>query len=165
MSIIRKVYKHMRDCKLKTHSLYQLKGATIGDNNNVFGKINIVDSHNLVIGNNCSFNHGTYINAGNGIIIGDDVTISAQVSIVSTGIDYESWVNGKKEHVSDGMIKIGNHVWIGSNAVILPKVSIDAEYVVIAAGSVVTKNIRDSYSIYAGIPAKKIKSINHDTED
>lgn len=100
----------MRDCKLKIHSRHQLRGATIGKNNNVFGKINIVDSYNLVIGNNCSFNHNAYINAGNGIAIGDDVTISAQVSIVSTGIDYKSWVNGKKKHINDGMVKIGNHV-------------------------------------------------------
>lgn len=165
MSIIRKIYQYIRYCKLKIHSRYQLKGTIIGDNNNVFGKINIVDRHNLIIGNNCSFNHDAYINAGNGIIIGDDVTISAQASIISTGIDYESWANGKKQHVSDGMIKIGNHVWIGANAVILPKVSIDAEYVVIAAGSVVTNNIQDSYSIYAGIPAKKIKTINYNMED
>lgn len=155
----------MKDYKLRIHSRHQLSGVTTGKDNNVFGRINIVDSHNLVIGNNCSFNHNVYINAGNGITIGNDVTVSAQASIVSTGIDYKSWVNGKKKHINDGMIKIGNHVWIGANAVILPNVSIDAEYVVIAAGSVVTKNIYDNYSIYAGIPAKKIKTINYDGED
>ncbi len=51
---------------------------------------------------------------------------------------------------------IGNHVSIGSNATILPVEICD--YVVIGAGSVVTKNITSS-GIYAGNPAVKIKGI------
>jgi acetyltransferase-like isoleucine patch superfamily enzyme len=51
---------------------------------------------------------------------------------------------------------IGNHVSIGSNATILP-VSI-CDDVVIGAGAVVTKNI-DKPGIYAGNPAKIIKSV------
>ncbi|MFM2010747.1 MAG: hypothetical protein RLZZ479_1138, partial [Bacteroidota bacterium] len=53
--------------------------------------------------------------------------------------------------------KIGNHVSIGSNATILPVEICD--YVVIGAGSVVTKNITQS-GIYVGSPAKKIKDLN-----
>jgi acetyltransferase-like isoleucine patch superfamily enzyme len=52
--------------------------------------------------------------------------------------------------------KIGNHVSIGSNATILPIEICD--YVVIGAGSVVTKNITSS-GIYVGNPAVKIKDI------
>jgi acetyltransferase-like isoleucine patch superfamily enzyme len=51
---------------------------------------------------------------------------------------------------------IGNNVSIGSNATILP-VSI-CDNVVIGAGSVVTKNIKES-GIYVGNPAKKIRGI------
>lgn len=51
---------------------------------------------------------------------------------------------------------IGNHVSIGSNATILP-VKI-ADHVVIGAGSVVTKDIKQP-GVYAGNPAKKIKNI------
>jgi acetyltransferase-like isoleucine patch superfamily enzyme len=51
---------------------------------------------------------------------------------------------------------IGNHVSIGSNATILP-VSI-CDYVVIGAGSVVTKDIKKP-GIFAGNPAKFIRSI------
>ena len=51
---------------------------------------------------------------------------------------------------------IGDHVSIGSNATILP-VSI-CERVVIGAGAVVTKNITEP-GIYAGNPAKKLRSI------
>ena len=51
---------------------------------------------------------------------------------------------------------IGDHVSIGTNATILP-VNI-CSHVVIGAGSVVTKDIREP-GIYAGNPAKKIRRI------
>lgn len=42
----------------------------------------------------------------------------------------------------------------------MPGVSITGKYVVIAAGSVVTKDINDDYSVYGGCPAKLIKRFN-----
>ena len=52
--------------------------------------------------------------------------------------------------------EIGDHVSIGSNATILP-VKI-CNHTVIGAGAVVTKDILEP-GIYAGNPAKKIKSL------
>ncbi|CAH1528107.1 Maltose O-acetyltransferase [Vibrio rotiferianus] len=51
---------------------------------------------------------------------------------------------------------IGDNVFIGAYAVIIPGVSI-ANNVVIAAGSIVTKSIDESNCIVAGNPAKVIK--------
>lgn len=56
-------------------------------------------------------------------------------------------------------ICIGNDVWIGSGSYIMPGVKV-GNGVVIAANSVVTKNIPD-YALVAGVPAKIIK-IKHD---
>lgn len=50
---------------------------------------------------------------------------------------------------------IGNDVWIGANAVILPGVKI-GNGAVIAAGAVVTKDV-ESYAVVGGVPAKVIK--------
>lgn len=52
-------------------------------------------------------------------------------------------------------IEIGNDVWIGMNAVILPGVKI-GNGVIVAAGSVVNKDIPD-YLMVGGVPAKIIK--------
>ncbi|MCT6895494.1 MAG: hypothetical protein M3Z44_01355 [Commensalibacter sp.] len=54
-------------------------------------------------------------------------------------------------------VKIGKHVWIGSNVTILSGVTIH-DFSIIGAGAVVTKNV-PSKSVYAGVPAKWIKSI------
>ena len=52
-------------------------------------------------------------------------------------------------------ITIGNDVWLGMGAYIMPGVTI-GNGVIVAANSVVTKDISD-YSIVAGVPAKIIK--------
>jgi len=52
-------------------------------------------------------------------------------------------------------IIVGNDVWIGHNAIIVGNVTI-GNGAIIAAGSVVTKDVAD-YSVVAGVPAKEIK--------
>lgn len=129
-----------------------------GKNNHINGKIVLVNCKNLSIGSNCSFNHGDYINAFNSIKICDDVTVSANVNIVSTGIDYIRWFEtGEKLHLNGGDIYIGSHVWIGCGATILGGVHINGEYVVVAAGAVVTKDINESNVIVGGCPARILK--------
>lgn len=52
---------------------------------------------------------------------------------------------------------IRNHVWLGANSVILSGYTI-GDHSIIAAGAVVNTHV-DAFSIYAGVPAKKIKEI------
>lgn len=54
-------------------------------------------------------------------------------------------------------ISVGNNVYIGMNAMIMPGVSI-GDNVIIGAGSIVTKNI-SSDSVVVGVPARKIGTI------
>ena len=83
-----------------------------------------------------------------------------QMSAVSTFPFYtlEGW-NMKAPASSDMPFKgdtiIGNDVWIGQNAVILPGVHI-GDGAIIGANSVVGKDV-DPYSIVAGNPARVIR--------
>jgi acetyltransferase-like isoleucine patch superfamily enzyme len=52
-------------------------------------------------------------------------------------------------------IKIGNHVWIGLNAVILKGVTV-GDGAIIAAGAVVTRDVPER-CLVGGVPAKIIK--------
>jgi acetyltransferase-like isoleucine patch superfamily enzyme len=54
-------------------------------------------------------------------------------------------------------VKIGNKVWIGANATILPGVTI-GEGAIVAAGAVVTKDVAQ-LTVVGGVPAKLIKSV------
>lgn len=153
MFLVNKVF----NLKQSVHNCIQLRRVNKGLRNNVFGKITIVNPKNLRMGNDCSINHYAYINAFSPIVIGDDVTISAGAKIISTGIDYLSWKNGIKRHTDNGSVYIGNHVWIGAGAQILSGVKITGEYVVVAAGAIVDKDIDENNCIVAGIPARIIK--------
>jgi len=53
-------------------------------------------------------------------------------------------------------IVIGHDVWIGHSAIILPSVNFIGNGAIIAAGSVVSKNV-EPYTIVVGNPAKQIK--------
>jgi acetyltransferase-like isoleucine patch superfamily enzyme len=60
-----------------------------------------------------------------------------------------------EQGISTKSIIIGDDVWIGANAVILPGVTI-GNHCVIAAGAVVTKDVPDN-TLVGGVPAKVIK--------
>ena len=62
-----------------------------------------------------------------------------------------------EQGVSTKPVVIGDDVWIGTNAVILPGVTIGS-HCVVAAGAVVTKDIPD-HTLVGGVPAKVIKNI------
>lgn len=164
MHIIRKVNSLCSRIVSRFYSYWQLKTlAQYGKNIKIYGKVNIINPSRLIVGNDCTFNHNSYINAFNPVIIGNDVTISAYASIISAGIDVNSWMYGKgKCHIRNKGIYIGDHVWIGAHAQILGDVHIRGSYVVIAAGSVVTKDIDDSYCLVAGCPASVIKYYDKD---
>lgn len=66
------------------------------------------------------------------------------------------------EKIEQKKAVIGNHVWIGANAVILCGVEIDNN-AVIAAGAVVNKDVNE-YVIVGGVPAKEIGKRNLDVK-
>lgn len=114
------------------------------------GTIGIVDNAKLTIGSGY-MNMNSKIHCFNEINIGEDVIISENVIIRdSDGHDilYE-------KHKKSIPINIGNHVWIGLNAIILKGVTI-GDGAIIAAGAVVTKDV-PSKSLVAGVPARIIK--------
>lgn len=163
-----RIKKWLNKRKLKTTEKKEAKRiltfknsiASCGEDLQLFNEPEIAFHSKLVIGNGCKINSNVYINARSGVTIGNDVTLSHGAKIISTGYDIEHWVNtGEKIHIENTPVHIGNHCWIGTNAVILPGVKITGEYVVIGAGAVVTKDITESKVIVAGVPATIIKKI------
>lgn len=106
---------------------------------------------------------GAYVYVGPNCIIYPDVTIGAfsmlayNVSII--GGDHDFSKAGIPVIFSGLGIKkstcIGSDVWIGANTTIMTGVTI-GDGTIVAAGSVVTKDL-DEFSIYGGVPAKKIR--------
>lgn len=93
------------------------------------------------------------------ISIGDYVTISSNVKILAHDASM-GYVTGGACKI--GRVEIGNHVFIGHGAIILCNTRI-GDYAVIGAGSVVTGDV-PARTVYAGNPARFIKSIDEFTE-
>lgn len=116
----------------------------------------------LIIGDNCRFGAFNHITAINKIIIGNGVLTGKWVTITDNSHGKFDQCQAKVMPVqrplfSKGTIIIGENVWIGDKATILPGVII-GDGVVVAANTVVTKNI-PAFSMVAGNPAKIIKQL------
>ncbi|WP_160035595.1 DapH/DapD/GlmU-related protein [Paenibacillus sp. An7] len=115
-----------------------------------FGK-NITVGKNVFFNTGCSFQDRGGIRIGDGSLIGMNVTIATLnhgLSVETRNVTYPS------------PVVIGQNVWVGSSATILPGVTI-GDHAVVAAGAVVTKDVPNN-TVVAGVPAKVIKNI--DTE-
>lgn len=116
----------------------------------------------ISIGNNFTGNYNLTILDIREVTIGDNVMIGPNTLITTVGHPLSP--AGRRNHMSIAKpVTIGNDVWIGGNATILPGVTIGSN-VVIAAGAVVTKDVPPN-CVVGGVPAKKIKDIEDDTEE
>ncbi|TXD81362.1 acyltransferase [Subsaximicrobium wynnwilliamsii] len=107
---------------------------------------------NSHIGDNC------IIDVSDDITIMENVAIGPNCTFYSHDHKYEDFSKAAwAGKTYTAKIFIGKNSWIGSNVTILPGVTIGS-HVVVAAGSVVTKDLEDN-SVYAGVPAKKMKTI------
>lgn len=106
----------------------------------------------FVIGEGSHVNQGCFIDARGGVRIGNGVSVSHYVKIVTGTHDIMS----RRFDGAFRPVKIGDHVWIGIGATILPGVTI-GDGAVVAAGSVVVHDV-DRYCVVGGVPARKIKS-------
>ena len=113
------------------------------------------------IGNNTRFNTNVHINSSGGgfISIGDNCLIGPNVVIRTSNHKFDD-VNTpivNQGHVT-GRIIIEDDVWLGSNVIILPNVTI-GKGSVIGAGSVITKDI-PKFAVVVGVPGKVVKYRN-----
>lgn len=125
----------------------------------LFRKITIYPSTGI---NRLSIGEGTFINsevrfglgASGSISIGNNCAIGPRVSFETINHS-KLWNEKTKWKINQSnKIKVGNRVWIGSGAIVLPNVEIGDDCVV-CAGAVVTKNF-SSNNIIGGVPAKVI---------
>lgn len=105
---------------------------------------------NVWINRGCEF-YGSMMSGNAQISIGNNCALGPRVRILSATHDY---------HYLDlpdtaASVLLGDHVWIGAGATILPGVSI-GNGAIVAAGSVVTKDV-EAFTIVGGNPARFIK--------
>lgn len=132
----------------------QLIGREIDWGFGLFPPFSADYGRNIKIGKNVFINSGCCFQDQGGIEIGDDVLIGQQVVIATLNHDLDP---SKRKSMLPAPVKIGNRVWIGAHATVLPGVTV-GDNAVVAAGAVVTRDV-PSNAVAAGVPAKVIKKI------
>ena len=134
----------------------RLMGAKVGRGVTFYPGVWIAPGRNLVIGDKVDLAKDVLLTTGGGIKIGNRTLIGYRTQILSA--NHSIPARGQPFPISGdsyGEIDIENDVWIGANCIVTAGVKI-GEGAVVAAGSVVTKNM-PAWSIYGGVPARLIK--------
>ncbi|MFE3871984.1 acyltransferase [Flavobacterium sp. ZS1P70] len=130
----------------------------IGKGSSIFMGCKFDCARGLTIGVNSVINARCRLDSRGGLIIGDNVSISEDVIILTADHDMDAAdFAGRNKNVI-----IEDYAWIGTRAMILPGIN-TGKGAVIAAGSVVTKNV-NAFQVVAGVPAKFIKMRNQNLE-
>lgn len=114
---------------------------------------------NIKVGNGSIIGDKTIFDARHGIEIGENVNISTGVWMWTLQHDINSPIF--TSYGTGASIHIGDRAWISSRSTVLPGCNV-ADGVVVAAGAVVTKPINEPFSLWGGVPAKKIGARNNE---
>ena len=133
-----------RKFSLGRHSVvesYSCVNNAVGDV--VIGDYTRIGIHNTIIGP---------------VTIGSHVNLAQGITVTALNHNFEDKNKRIDEQgVSTKPVVIGDDVWIGANAVILPGVTI-GKHAVVAAGAVVTTDVPEN-TVVGGVPAKVIKKL------
>jgi acetyltransferase-like isoleucine patch superfamily enzyme len=133
-----------RSFSLGSHSVvesFSCINNAVGDV--IIGKHTRIGLHNTIIG---PVTIGNHVNLAQGITV---TALNHNFADTTKRID--------EQGVTTKPVVIGDDVWIGANAVILPGVTI-GRHAVVAAGAVVTQDVPEN-TLVGGVPAKIIKSL------
>ncbi len=133
---------------------YKLFGMKIGRKTRIYMKCIVRAPWKIEIDENTVINENCYLDGRGGLKIGKNTSISFFTIIISASHNSTSQ---KFDYIKSPVI-IKDNVWTGARSIILQGTTLEDECI-LAAGSTLKGATEKGY-IYAGIPAKKMKSRN-----
>lgn len=135
-------------CRLRPR-LIGILGASIASGVRIRGGGRF-EGGRISVGEGSFINRACYFDATGSIRLGRDVTVGHGVALV-TASHAVGGSHSRAGEVTARDVSVGDGVWIGANAIILPGVTIGAGSIV-AAGAVVTRDVPGNVMV-AGNPA------------
>lgn len=127
--------------------IYKSAGMKIGKGSRIHMGARFFYPANIVIGEDSIIGNDAFLDGRDKLIIGNHTDIASSVMIYNSEHD----INTEDFRVKDAPVEIGDYVFIGPRAIILPGVKI-GKGAVVAAGAVVTKDVA-AFTIVGGVPA------------
>lgn len=139
---------------------YRLAGMKIGRGSRIHIGARFFYPGNIKIGEGTIIGDNIFLDGRDKLIIGDHVDIASGVMVLNSEHD----INSEDFHAINAPVEIGDFVFIGPRAIILPGVKI-GRGAIVAAGAVVTKDISENM-IVGGVPAqvigeRKVKDLHY----
>lgn len=140
--------------------IYQSAGVQIGRGSHIHMGAQFFYPAGVIIGQGTIIGQNAFLDGRDKLIIGNHTDIASDVLIYNSEHDIES-----EDFIAKAApVTIGDYVFIGPRAIILPGVTI-GNGAVVAAGAVVTSEVPD-FAIVGGVPAKvigerKIKDLHY----
>ena len=135
----------------------QLIGQPVDESFALFPPFHTDCGKNIHIGKNVFLNMGCKFQDQGGIYIGDGALIGHNVVLATLN---HAMSPSRRGTMVPAPIRIGKNVWIGSNAAILPGVTI-GDGAIVAAGAVVTRDVPEN-TIVGGVPARVIRHLSEE---
>lgn len=125
--------------------------AKLGEDTAIRRFVVIHSPSRVEIGSRCSVAEFAHLWGGAGISIGDDVLIASHAIITSLTHDPKAPLF--RDSLVRAPVVIGDNVWIGAGAIILPGIAVGSGSIV-GAGAVVDRDV-PAGAIVVGIPARE----------
>ncbi len=129
---------------------YSLSSMKIGSTTIINTGARLYNPSGIELGEDCVIGEGIVLDGRAPLKIGNHVDIASEVMIYNSEHD----INDPTFKAISGPVSIGDYVFIGPRAIILPGVTI-GDRAVVGAGAVVTKDV-PAGAIVGGVPAKVI---------
>jgi acetyltransferase-like isoleucine patch superfamily enzyme len=137
--------------------LSELTGTTIDESVTLFPPFYSDFGKNIALGKGIFINSGCKFQDQGGVTIGDGSLIGHNVVLATLNHDLRP---SRRADMHPAPIVIGRNVWIGSNAIVLPGVTV-GDNAVVAAASVVTKDV-PADTVVVGSPARVVRTLSED---
>jgi maltose O-acetyltransferase len=142
-------------CRLKA-VLMQMRGARVGRRVKVLGGVWIDRFSRLAIGDDVSLAYGVVMTGAGGIRIGSRSMVGYGAKILT--VDHVVPPGRGSMRFSGAELKpvdIGEDVWIGAGAVVLPGATV-GDGAIVGANAVVTRDVR-CFAVVGGVPAVELR--------
>lgn len=144
---------------IRVHLYWGLRLQHIGPGVFIASAVKILSPGKVTVGSRVSINSFVHIWGGGGVTIGANSMVASHAVLTSQTHDLAAIQMSLPYRDTNvhAPIRIGENVWIGSGAVILPGVTV-GDGAVVGAGAVVTRDVAP-HSLVAGVPARLVRRL------
>jgi maltose O-acetyltransferase len=113
----------------------------------------------LVLRKGCRIGIGSVLNGGDDIVVGESCLVSGYVYVQTSMHRHLRNEFIRDQGYDHGAVSLGDDVWLGAHAVIMPGVTI-GRGAVVGSNAVVTKDVPEGV-VAAGVPARVLRERTH----